>query len=133
METDLEYFDYPKEPIGGGNPYYRCSACGISDPQINGRLENHHEHCSWRISKLESIRKAMTPPTEPCRCKDCKWYKPEPTGQGDCNHPKIQSPRNDNNAGDFPVDGLRCGDSWDRSYIFFGPEFGCVHAERRGE
>jgi hypothetical protein len=41
--------DYPNEPIGGGNPYYRCSFCGISDPQINGRLENHAKNCEYRL------------------------------------------------------------------------------------
>jgi len=39
--TDEYYNDYPNEPIGGDNPYYRCSYCKISDPQINGYLENH--------------------------------------------------------------------------------------------
>lgn len=40
--------DYPREPIGGGNPYYRCCACGRSAPAINGSLEGHYEWCSWR-------------------------------------------------------------------------------------
>lgn len=39
--------NYPTSPIGGGNPYYKCSACGISDPQINGKLENHDPGCTW--------------------------------------------------------------------------------------
>lgn len=43
----VTYFNYPNEPIGGGNPYYRCCACGVSDPQINGRLEGHLPSCSW--------------------------------------------------------------------------------------
>jgi hypothetical protein len=38
------YFDYENEPIGGSNPYYRCVHCGISDPQINGRLEGHADY-----------------------------------------------------------------------------------------
>jgi len=41
--TEKYYCDYPTEPIGGDNPYYRCSYCKISDPQINGYLENHEE------------------------------------------------------------------------------------------
>ena len=49
------YSDYPSKPIGGGNPYYCCSFCGISDPQINGDLEGHAEHCEYRISKLAAI------------------------------------------------------------------------------
>jgi hypothetical protein len=47
--TDEYYNDYPKEPIGAGNPYYCCSYCKISDPQINGQLENHAEWCEYRI------------------------------------------------------------------------------------
>ena len=47
----MSVHDYPKYPIGKGNPYWRCSACGISDPQINGRIEGHLESCSWRIAQ----------------------------------------------------------------------------------
>lgn len=43
--------DYPKEPIGGGNPYWRCKACGLADPQINGRLSGHLYECEWRKAK----------------------------------------------------------------------------------
>lgn len=45
------YSDYPNEPIGRGNPYYRCSLCGISDPQINGKIENHRPECLYRQAK----------------------------------------------------------------------------------
>ncbi len=41
-------FSYPKEPIGGGNPYQRCVSCKKSDPAINGRVEGHLENCQWR-------------------------------------------------------------------------------------
>ncbi len=41
-------FDYPKEPMGGSNPYYCCTACGVSDPEINGEVENHMSWCQWR-------------------------------------------------------------------------------------
>ena len=51
--TEKYYCDYPNEPIGGDNPYYRCSYCKISDPQINGYLENHQEWCEYRI-KMEA-------------------------------------------------------------------------------
>lgn len=47
--TEKYYCDYPKEPIGGRNPYYRCSYCKISDPQINGQLRNRAEWCEYRI------------------------------------------------------------------------------------
>lgn len=39
---------YANEPIGGGNPYYRCVHCKISDPSINGRLEGHLSSCEYR-------------------------------------------------------------------------------------
>lgn len=47
------YTDYPTEPSGGGNPYYRCIFCKITDPQINGRLNGHSETCAYR--KKEEI------------------------------------------------------------------------------
>jgi hypothetical protein len=43
--------DYRKEPIGGGNPYYRCVHCQISDPQINGRIKGHASYCEYRLAK----------------------------------------------------------------------------------
>jgi hypothetical protein len=43
--------DYPNEPIGGGNPYYRCSFCKLSDPQINGEINNHTFTCEYRKQK----------------------------------------------------------------------------------
>ena len=52
---DGPYFDYPNEPIGGSNPYYRCCACGISDPQINGTLTGHGGKCSWVREKFKSL------------------------------------------------------------------------------
>lgn len=42
---------YPTKPIGGGNPYYCCAHCKISDPQINGELTNHAEWCQYRMLK----------------------------------------------------------------------------------
>lgn len=47
-------YDYPKEPIGNGNPYWRCSACGRSDPAINGRLSGHLRGCSWRAEMVRA-------------------------------------------------------------------------------
>ena len=49
--TEEYYHDYPNEPIGGDNPYYRCSYCKRSDPEINGYLERHEEWCEYRIKK----------------------------------------------------------------------------------
>lgn len=45
------YNDYPREPIGKGNPYKCCAHCKVSDPSINGRLEKHQEWCSYRKLK----------------------------------------------------------------------------------
>lgn len=53
------YTDYPKSRIGGGNPYYKCSSCGISDPQINGQLDNHADNCKWVEEKLKKIQKVL--------------------------------------------------------------------------
>lgn len=47
---------YPNEPIGGENPYYRCCACGISDPQINGRFSGHASDCSWVKEKRTEFK-----------------------------------------------------------------------------
>ena len=45
--------DYPKKRIGGGNPYYKCAKCGVSDPEINGRLDGHRDSCSWANHQLQ--------------------------------------------------------------------------------
>lgn len=54
--------DYPKEPIGGGNPYWRCSDCKISDPQINGSVSNHAPWCRWRQEQELVSSYAKFPP-----------------------------------------------------------------------
>ena len=50
MSSDY-HVDYQKEPIGGGNPYYRCVHCKRSDPEINGEIKNHESYCAYRIAK----------------------------------------------------------------------------------
>ncbi len=52
------YDDYPKEPARGGNPYYCCSYCGKSDPEINGEIKNHQEWCEYR--RLKGLMKEKT-------------------------------------------------------------------------
>ena len=42
---------YPTEPIGKGNPYYRCSYCKRSVPEINGNIFNHESWCKYRTEK----------------------------------------------------------------------------------
>lgn len=52
----MAYFcDYPKEPVGGKNPYYRCVHCQRTDPQINGKLEGHSVNCLYRLEKQNII------------------------------------------------------------------------------
>ena len=48
MVVEKYYNDYPTEPIGGKNPYYCCSSCAKSVPEINGRLEGHSLWCKYR-------------------------------------------------------------------------------------
>ena len=50
--------DYPKKPMSGGNPYYACAYCGITDPQINGQVKNHASSCEYRLFK--ECAKALT-------------------------------------------------------------------------
>lgn len=44
--------DYPRERIAKNNPYKCCAYCKVSDPAINGSLENHMEWCEYRQRKL---------------------------------------------------------------------------------
>lgn len=39
------------KPIGGNSPDNCCTHCGISEFEINNRLEGHASHCEYRISK----------------------------------------------------------------------------------
>ena len=56
MINETYYHDYESEPIGNGNPYYCCVSCGISDPQINGRLEGHADDCEYRQRKENELK-----------------------------------------------------------------------------
>jgi len=52
----VEYDDnYEKEPIGGGDPYYRCVSCKRSTPEINGDLSKHEVWCDYRIKRQLEI------------------------------------------------------------------------------
>ena len=59
------YSDYGREPIGGGNPYYRCVNCKRSDPEINGRLEGHESWCQYRIKKEAEATQAQREKGQP--------------------------------------------------------------------
>lgn len=61
-EPATRYFDdYETEPIGGGNPYHRCTSCGCSAPAINGRLEGHLTYCKYRKRKEAELNSPATP------------------------------------------------------------------------
>jgi len=51
---------YPRRKIGGGNPYYCCADCGISDPQINGNLYGHADFCDWANKEKAAIKLASS-------------------------------------------------------------------------
>ena len=57
---EVYYTDYPSVSIGRRNPYYCCAHCGVSDPQINGRLEGHLPDCKWVINKIKEIQQNET-------------------------------------------------------------------------
>ena len=52
---DVNFMQFETKPIGGGNPYYCCSSCGISVPQINGYLNRHSESCAFREEVEDDI------------------------------------------------------------------------------
>lgn len=60
---DVEEFndwDFPTEPIGGGNPYYRCVYCKKSVPEINYREKGHGADCEWlKIKKRKNLIERM--------------------------------------------------------------------------
>ncbi len=65
MLPELKYYkhgDYPNVKIGGGNPYYKCKYCGISDPQINMSNDNHSKSCRWVIAqnKLQLLKSQLS-------------------------------------------------------------------------
>lgn len=47
--------DYNTEPIGGGNPYYRCIHCKRSVPEINGDVKKHESWCKYRQQKEHGL------------------------------------------------------------------------------
>jgi len=49
------FWDYESVPIGGDNPYYMCSKCEISDPQINSNLFGHSWYCEYIEHEIKKI------------------------------------------------------------------------------
>lgn len=84
-------FDYPSEPIGGGNPYQRCVYCKRSAPEINGMVENHYPDCEWRI-KMENPKVGEKEYTDAVQHYFTKYIREHPEirlGQFLCNKFKI--------------------------------------------
>jgi hypothetical protein len=54
-EEKYEFYDFPTEPIGGGNPYYMCASCGRSVPEINYRIDGHLKDCEWAKKKRAEL------------------------------------------------------------------------------
>jgi DNA-directed RNA polymerase subunit RPC12/RpoP len=52
------YIDYPQEEDGAMHSY-RCKHCKLNTLVINGLLENHEPHCSYRIEREVELHKAM--------------------------------------------------------------------------
>jgi recombinational DNA repair protein (RecF pathway) len=57
MKTTIDndwYEDFPKENLGGGNPYQRCVFCKKSVPEINYSLKGHSVNCQYRQEKSKN-------------------------------------------------------------------------------
>lgn len=52
---DVNGWNYPDKPIGGGNPYYQCLYCGRSAPEINGDINGHYDFCKWAEAAKKGI------------------------------------------------------------------------------
>jgi hypothetical protein len=87
----MMFNDYPTKPIGGRNPYHCCAYCSVSQPAINGNLENHLEWCEYRrlktleqeleLAKLE-IECLKLDAQKPVYCVALGWSS-EGEGQGE--------------------------------------------------
>lgn len=47
--------DYPKKPMGGGNPYYACAYCGITDPLVLVGEDGYKLEGFWAKDMLSSV------------------------------------------------------------------------------
>lgn len=52
---------YPTRPMGGGNPYYCCKHCGVTDPEINGDVDGHLTNCRWRqmYKSIQGLKRVL--------------------------------------------------------------------------
>jgi hypothetical protein len=53
------YIDYPQEKIEEHQHAYRCFYCKIPTTIIFGLLENHAEHCDYRIHQSKWTQLAV--------------------------------------------------------------------------
>lgn len=51
----IYFTGFETEPVGGGNPYYRCIHCKRSVPQINGQLDRHDADCKYRQAVEQGV------------------------------------------------------------------------------
>jgi hypothetical protein len=54
-------YSYPTVRIGHGNPYYKCKACGVSDPEIS--ISGHEKGCEWlhKYRTIQGLKKGLRP------------------------------------------------------------------------
>ena len=69
----MYFSNYPKKPMGGGNPYWYCESCGRTDPEINGNLDGHMNHCAWAANTRVLIDLAKNVEMTPKRA--ALWLK----------------------------------------------------------
>jgi hypothetical protein len=50
------YIDYPQEKIEEHQHAYRCQYCKIPTTVIFGLLENHAEHCEYRMQQSKWVQ-----------------------------------------------------------------------------
>ncbi len=80
---------------------------------------------SWQKFKIRY------PKTEMIHCKDCiHWSLDEPCGEAPnlhlCNHPKCNGDIDD-------CFGCFDGEPYNAGAFFSGPDFGCIHGEKKAE
>ena len=56
-ETEVSY---ESEPIGDGNPYYRCPFCKVSDPEISYRGHNTECTITRNIERREILKSIIS-------------------------------------------------------------------------
>lgn len=72
MTTKLKDVIYDNEPIGGGNPYWRCKSCKQSDPYVT--IEGHRAGCEYvTLMLIRPELEELTKKIEACFRKHEVW------------------------------------------------------------